>query len=108
VHGLKLEFSDEFGMPAQYKEAIKFATLAFANKRSLANNIPAAGGAESYAVLGKFTYAPRRAKNAEPVTRGRTFFPLSIAWLMRLADMLKAAGHVRYKDVLTTNGVNGH
>lgn len=67
-HGLKLSVSDEFGIPAAYKEAIKFATLAFANKNSLANNIPAAGGAVKYAVLGKLSLAPRRAKNAEDVT----------------------------------------
>ncbi len=61
--GLKLCVSDEFGLPATYKEAIKFATLAFAAKRGLANNIPAAGGAESFAVLGKLSMAPRLAKN---------------------------------------------
>lgn len=66
-HQLQLSVSDEFGIPAAYKEAIKFATLAFANKRGLANNIPAAGGAVKYAVLGKLTLAPRRAKNAEDV-----------------------------------------
>lgn len=64
---LKLRVSDEVGIPAAYKEAIKFATLAYANKRSLANNIPAAGGAVKYAVLGKLTLAPRRAANAEEV-----------------------------------------
>ncbi|KAK4948074.1 hypothetical protein LTR10_013128 [Elasticomyces elasticus] len=62
-HGLTLCTSDIFGLPAAYKEAIKFATLAFATKRSLANNIPAASGASSFAVLGKLTVAPRLAKN---------------------------------------------
>ncbi|KAJ9138140.1 Transaldolase [Pleurostoma richardsiae] len=66
-HGLKLSVSDEFGIPAAYKEAIKFATLAFANKRGLANNIPAAGGATRYAVLGKLSLAPSKAKNAGEV-----------------------------------------
>ena len=66
-HQLQLSVSDEFGIPAAYKEAIKFATLAFATKRGLANNIPAAGGAVKYAVLGKLTLAPWRAKNAEEV-----------------------------------------
>ncbi|GKZ50882.1 hypothetical protein AbraIFM66951_004574 [Aspergillus brasiliensis] len=55
--------SDEYGLPAAYKEAIKFATLAFATKRGLANNIPAASGASSFAVLGKLTLAPCLAKN---------------------------------------------
>lgn len=59
--------SDKFGIPAAYKEAIKFATLAFANKHGLANNVPAAGGATRFAVLGKLSLAPWRAKNAEEV-----------------------------------------
>jgi anhydro-N-acetylmuramic acid kinase len=66
-HGLKVTVSDDVGIPAAYKEAIKFATLAFANKRQLANNIPAAGGAVKYGVLGKLSWAPRRAVNAEEV-----------------------------------------
>lgn len=61
-HGLKLSISDEFGLPAPYKEAIKFATIAFSAKRGIANNIPAAGGAHKYAVLGKLSLAPRKAK----------------------------------------------
>ncbi|CAK7236441.1 hypothetical protein SCUCBS95973_009608 [Sporothrix curviconia] len=65
--GLTLTTSDEFGIPAAYKEAIKFATLAFATKRNLANNIPAAGGAYRFATLGKLSFAPWRAKNSEPV-----------------------------------------
>ncbi|KEY64558.1 hypothetical protein S7711_03624 [Stachybotrys chartarum IBT 7711] len=67
AHNLSLTVSDEFGIPAAYKEAIKFATLAYANKRSLANNIPAAGGAVRYAVLGKLSLAPSKAKLAEDV-----------------------------------------
>lgn len=63
AHGVKTCVSDEFGMPAPYKEAIKFATLAFAAKNGLANNMPAAGGASSFAVLGKLSLAPRLAKN---------------------------------------------
>ncbi|KAL1861149.1 hypothetical protein Plec18167_002853 [Paecilomyces lecythidis] len=64
-HGLKVCTSDEYGLPAAYKEAIKFATLGFAAKRGLANNIPAASGASSFAVLGKLTMAPRLAKNTD-------------------------------------------
>ena len=64
-HGVRLCLSDEFGLPATYKEAIKFATLAFAAKRSLANNIPAASGASSFAVLGKLSLAPRLAINGD-------------------------------------------
>ncbi|CAG9946511.1 unnamed protein product [Clonostachys rosea f. rosea IK726] len=66
-HNLKVTVSDEVGIPAAYKEAIKFATLAYANKRQLANNIPAAGGAVKYAVLGKLSWAPLKAQMAEEV-----------------------------------------
>ena len=45
--------SDEFGIPAQFKEAIKFATLAHAKVHQLANNIPAASGASGFTILGK-------------------------------------------------------
>ena len=69
AHNLKLSVSDGFGIPATYKEAIKFATLAFAAKRGLANNIPAASGASQYAVLGKLTMAPRLAKNGGQIIR---------------------------------------
>ncbi|KAK2596362.1 hypothetical protein N8I77_013256 [Diaporthe amygdali] len=62
-HGVEVVPSDDYGLPATYKEAIKFATLGFAMKNQLANNIPAAGGASSYAILGKMSWAPRMAKN---------------------------------------------
>jgi anhydro-N-acetylmuramic acid kinase len=55
--GLRLTLSDEFGIPAQYKEAIKFAALALAAQRHLANNIPAASGASRFAILGKLVAA---------------------------------------------------
>lgn len=64
--------SDVVGLPATYKEAIKFATLAFAAKHGLANNIPAAGGASSFAVLGKLTLAPRMATGTEPLVANGT------------------------------------
>jgi anhydro-N-acetylmuramic acid kinase len=62
--GLRLTLSDEFGLPAQYKEAIKFAALALAAQRHLANNIPAASGASRFAILGKLVAAPRLAQGA--------------------------------------------
>ncbi|KAE8152338.1 Anhydro-N-acetylmuramic acid kinase [Aspergillus avenaceus] len=67
-HSLQTCTSDAVGLPAAYKEAIKFATLAFATKNSLANNIPSASGASSYAVLGKMTFAPRLARGTEPLS----------------------------------------
>lgn len=59
---LRLTVSDEFGIPAAFKEAVKFGTLAFANLNDLANNIPAASGASSYTVLGKRVTPPRLAR----------------------------------------------
>lgn len=60
--GLRLTLSDEFGVPAAFKEAIKFATLAHATVNHLANNIPAASGAVNFAILGKLVLPPRMAK----------------------------------------------
>ncbi len=65
--GLRLTVSDEFGIPAQYKEAIKFAALAFAAQHQLANNIPAASGASRFAILGKLVAAPHLARGAGPI-----------------------------------------
>lgn len=59
---IELTVSDAYGIPPQFKEAVKFATLAFANANGLANNIPACSGAARYAILGKTAYAPRYAR----------------------------------------------
>ena len=53
AHGIRLTTSDEFGIPPQYKEAIKFGTLAFANMNLLAGNIPACSGATDFTIMGK-------------------------------------------------------
>jgi anhydro-N-acetylmuramic acid kinase len=60
--GLRLTLSDEFGIPAAFKEAIKFATLAHATVNLLANNIPAASGATRFGILGKLVQPPRLAR----------------------------------------------
>jgi anhydro-N-acetylmuramic acid kinase len=60
--GLRLTLSDEFGVPAAFKEAIKFATLAHATVNGMANNIPAASGAKRFGILGKLVQPPRLAK----------------------------------------------
>jgi anhydro-N-acetylmuramic acid kinase len=73
AQGVELRISDEYGLPAPFKEAIKFATLAFACKRGLANNIPAAGGASSFAVLGKLSLAPRLAQNGGMIPESECF-----------------------------------
>ena len=60
--GLRLAMSDEFGVPAAFKEAIKFATLAHATVNQIANNIPAASGAVRFGILGKLVQPPRLAR----------------------------------------------
>jgi anhydro-N-acetylmuramic acid kinase len=60
--GLRLTLSDEFGVPAAFKEAINFAALAHASVNGLANNIPAALGAKRFGILGKLVQPPRLAK----------------------------------------------
>lgn len=61
---LRLTLSDEFGVPAAFKEAIKFAVLAHATINQYANNIPAASGATRFGILGKLVQPPRLAKLA--------------------------------------------
>ncbi|MDD3337534.1 MAG: anhydro-N-acetylmuramic acid kinase [Lachnospiraceae bacterium] len=59
---IKLTTSDEIGIPAAYKEAIKFATIAFSTMHQIPGNIPAAGHASQYAILGKIALAPHHIK----------------------------------------------
>ncbi|HXE90407.1 MAG TPA: anhydro-N-acetylmuramic acid kinase [Terriglobales bacterium] len=54
--GLRLRRSDEFGVPAEAKEAIAFAVLAYQTCMSQPGNLPAATGARQAAVLGKVSY----------------------------------------------------
>ena len=63
--GVRVVLSDEYGLPAQYKEAIKFATLGFATKNSIGDNIPAASGATKFGVLGKLVLPPACARLTE-------------------------------------------
>lgn len=60
---VELTTSDSIGIPAQFKEAVKFATLACANLAMDANNIPAASGANAFTVMGKRVLPPRMAQN---------------------------------------------
>jgi anhydro-N-acetylmuramic acid kinase len=54
--GLRLRFSDEFGVPSEAKEAVAFAVLAYETWHRRPSNIPSATGAKRPAVLGKISY----------------------------------------------------
>ena len=51
--GLRVRLTDEFGVPAQAKEAMAFALLAWLTWHGLPGNLPAATGAGRAVVLGK-------------------------------------------------------
>ena len=55
--GIVVRLSDEFGLPAQAKEAVAFAVLAYETWNRRPSNVPAATGAARPAVLGKISYA---------------------------------------------------
>jgi anhydro-N-acetylmuramic acid kinase len=54
--GLRLRRSDEFGVPAEAKEALAFAVLAYQTCMSQPGNLPAATGARKAVVLGKVSF----------------------------------------------------
>jgi anhydro-N-acetylmuramic acid kinase len=54
---IQLRFSDDFGIPAEAKEAVAFALLAHETWQRRPSNIPAATGAKRPAILGKISYA---------------------------------------------------
>ena len=59
--------SSEIGIPPEFKEALKFSTLAFSTINKIANNIPAASHASQYTILGKVSYAPWKAQGVQPM-----------------------------------------
>jgi anhydro-N-acetylmuramic acid kinase len=62
---IKVTTSAEIGIPPEYKEAIKFATIAYSTIHCVPGNIPAAGHASQYAILGKIALAPRNIKASQ-------------------------------------------
>ncbi len=53
---LRLRRTDDFGLPAEAKEAVAFALMAYQTWQRLPSSVPAATGAERAAVLGKVSY----------------------------------------------------
>jgi anhydro-N-acetylmuramic acid kinase len=54
--GVALRTSDEFGIPAEAKEAVAFALMAHETWHRRPSNVPSATGAKRSAVLGKISY----------------------------------------------------
>ena len=54
--GLTIRLSDEFGLPAEAKEAVAFALMAYETWRRRPSNVPSATGAKRPAVLGKISF----------------------------------------------------
>jgi anhydro-N-acetylmuramic acid kinase len=54
--GLRIRFSEDFGLPSEAKEATAFALLAYQTWNRQPSNIPSATGARRPVILGKISY----------------------------------------------------
>ena len=54
--GLRLRYTDDYGIPSQAKEAVAFALLAYQTWHRQPGNVPSATGADKPVVLGKISY----------------------------------------------------
>jgi anhydro-N-acetylmuramic acid kinase len=66
IRPIRLRRSDEFGIPAEAKEAIAFALLGHATLMGRPGNLPAVTGARHPAILGTWSWPPPR--TAGPTT----------------------------------------
>jgi len=55
--GIRVRFSDEFGLPSEAKEAVAFVLLAYETWNRRPSNVLSATGAKRAALLGKISYA---------------------------------------------------
>ncbi|MFT4042077.1 MAG: anhydro-N-acetylmuramic acid kinase [Gordonia sp. (in: high G+C Gram-positive bacteria)] len=65
---LRLTTSDEFGIPADAKEAVAFALIGWATLHGLPANIPSCTGAAGPRILGRLTPPPSGAAPSGPAT----------------------------------------
>jgi len=64
--GTRLLRTDEFGIPADAKEALSFAILGYATLQGTPNNVPSATGASEHVVLGQITPGAANANGNAP------------------------------------------